>query len=75
MVKKLFRPFICAACAAMSVICGTVPMFNVYADNETVMADTEAEVHSETQSSEKQASETQTLETQGSETQTSETQG
>ena len=74
MVKKFFRPFICAACAAMSVICGTVPMFNVYADNETVMADTEAEVHSETQSSETQASETQTMETQGSETQTPETQ-
>lgn len=46
MVKKFFRPFICAACAAMSVICGTVPMVSVYADAETVA--TEAGVESET---------------------------
>lgn len=36
MVKKYFRPFICAVCATMSVICGIIPVFNVYVSAETI---------------------------------------
>ena len=36
MVKKFFRPFICAVCAMMSLICGASPiLYNVAAAEET----------------------------------------
>ena len=46
MVKKFFRPFICAVCAAMSLTCSIVPFSNVFAaetDNVNVASDEETE--------------------------------
>ena len=49
MVKKYFRPFICAVCTAMSVICGCSPMFSVYVSAAEVTDGAETAVNEESE--------------------------
>lgn len=49
MVKRYFRPFICAVCTAMSVICGCSPMFSVYVSAAEVTDGAETAVNEESE--------------------------
>lgn len=69
MVKRYFRPFICAVCTAMSVICGCSPMFSVYVSAAEVTDDAETAVNEESEADVGET-EPQTQEESESETET-----